>query len=88
MLTPKVEVRLRSAAKAHIPLKLSCTISTHSDPLQAVITFPGTYPADNLLIEVGNVDRAIRTHLDVDRPELTVLRDHQRRERMIRCLVS
>ena len=52
MLTPKVEVRLRSAAKAHIPLKLSCTISTHSDPLQAVITFPGTYPADNLLIEV------------------------------------
>ena len=52
MLTPKVEVRLRSASKAHIPLKLSCTISTNSHTLQAVITFPGAYPADYLLIEV------------------------------------
>ena len=37
MLTPKVEVRLRSAAKAHIPLKLSCMISTHSDLYQQII---------------------------------------------------
>lgn len=50
--TPKVEVRLRSAGRAQIPLQLSCAVGTESYLLQAILTFPTAYPAENLLVEV------------------------------------
>lgn len=52
VLTPKVEVRLRSAEKAQIPLKMTCKLPENS--VQIVLTFPSGYPEEALLVEVSS----------------------------------
>ena len=59
VLTPKVEIRLRSAARAQIPLKLSCKIDIHERKFHAVITFPSDYPVDSLLIEITDKEGSV-----------------------------
>ena len=56
VLTPKVEVRLRSASKAHIPLKLTCDINHLSRSVQVSLTFPSVYPGESLTAEVTDSD--------------------------------
>lgn len=59
VLTPKVEVRLRSASKAHIPLKLTCLVNHISRSVQVSLTFPSVYPGESLAAEVTDSEGQI-----------------------------
>ena len=59
VLTPKVEVRLRSASKAHIPLKLTCLVNHISRSVQVSLTFPSVYPGESLTAEVTDSEGQI-----------------------------
>jgi dual specificity phosphatase 12 len=59
VLTPKVEIRLRSAEKPAIPMKVSCNICYNDSSSRLLLTFPQGYPNDSLVTEVTSSDGAI-----------------------------
>ena len=59
VLTPKVEIRLRSAEKPAIPMKVSCNICHVDSSSLLILTFPQGYPNDSLITEVTRSDGAI-----------------------------
>lgn len=59
VLTPKVEIRLRSAEKPAIPMKVSCNICVKDLSSRLLLTFPEGYPNDSLVTEVMRSDGAI-----------------------------
>lgn len=63
VLTPKVEVRLRSAEKAQIPLKMTCKLPDKS--VQIVLTFPSGYPEEALLAEVSSSSGTIMEEMSM-----------------------
>jgi dual specificity phosphatase 12 len=59
VLTPKVEIRLRSAEKPAIPMKVLCSICYKDSSSRLLLTFPQGYPNDSLVSEVTSSDGAI-----------------------------